>query len=117
MSTECDHRLFTHASMRNTDNESDAEIDVDTESVAVDECVDSVAWDAFKPDSGCEAALKHARRCWLSTGTKVATAEEHRISSQFLCYECWEVGRDFGAAKSEPHRRPLVCSLADGGCR
>ena len=37
------------------------------------------------PDSGREAALKHARRCWLSTGTKVATAEKHWISSQFLC--------------------------------
>ena len=37
------------------------------------------------PDSGREAVLKHARRCWLSTGTKVATAEEHWISSQFIC--------------------------------
>ena len=37
------------------------------------------------PDSGREAVLKHARRCWLSTGTKVATADEHLISSKFLC--------------------------------
>ena len=37
------------------------------------------------PDSGRGVALKHARRCWLSTGTMVATAEEHWISSQFLC--------------------------------
>ena len=29
------------------------------------------------PDSEREAALKHDRRCWLSTGTKVASAEEH----------------------------------------
>ena len=28
------------------------------------------------PDSGRETALKHARQCWLSTGTKVATAKE-----------------------------------------
>ena len=61
--------------MRNTDSESDAESDADTESVVVDESADSVVWDAAKPDSGREAALKHAR-CWLSTGTKVATAEE-----------------------------------------
>ena len=39
-------------------------------------------------DSRREAALKHARRCRLSTGTKVATAEEHWISSQFNCM--WE---------------------------
>ena len=63
--------------MRNTDSESDAESDADTESVVVDESADSVVWDAVKPDSGRDAALKHARRCWLSTGTKVATAEEH----------------------------------------
>ena len=103
--------------MRNTDNESDAESDADTESVVVDERVDSVVWDAAKPDSGRENALKHARRCWFSTGTKVATAEEHRFSHNFFAYECWKVGRDFGPAKPEPHRRPLVCSLADGGCR
>ena len=29
------------------------------------------------PDSRRETALKKARRCWLSKGTKVATAEEH----------------------------------------
>ena len=57
-------------------SESDAESDADTESVVVDESADSVVWDAGKSDSGREAALKHARRCWLSTGTKVATAEE-----------------------------------------
>ena len=60
-----------------TDSESDAESDADTESVVVDEGAVSVVWDAANPDSGREAALKHARRCWLSTGTKVATAEEH----------------------------------------
>ena len=47
------------------------------EGVVVDEIADSAVWDAAKPDSGHEAALKHARRCWLSTGTKIATAEEH----------------------------------------
>ena len=65
--------------MRNTDSESDAESDADTESFLVDESADSVVWDAVKPtpDSGREPALKHARRCWLRSGTKVATAEEH----------------------------------------
>ena len=63
--------------MRNTDSESDAESDADTESVVVDESADCVVWDAVKPDSGREAALKHARRCWLIMETKVATAEEH----------------------------------------
>ena len=29
------------------------------------------------PDSGREAAWKQAKQCWLSKGTKVATAEEH----------------------------------------
>ena len=77
VSTEFDHRRSTFASMRNTDSESDAESDADTESVVVDESADSVVWDAVKPDSGHEAVLKHNRRCWLSTGTKVATAEEH----------------------------------------
>ena len=37
--------------MRNTDSESDAESNTDTESVVVDECADSVAWDAVKPDA------------------------------------------------------------------
>ena len=77
LSTECVHRRSTFASMRNTDSESDAESDADTESVVVDESVDSVDWDAARPDSGREAALKHARRCCLSTGTKVATAKEY----------------------------------------
>ena len=77
MSTECVHRRSTFASMRNTDCESDAESNADMESVVVDESANSVVLDAAKPDSGRDAALKHARRCWLSTGTKVATAEEH----------------------------------------
>ena len=85
VSTECVHHRSTFASMRNTDSESDAESDADTEIVVVDESADSVVWDAAKPDSVREAALKHVRRCWLSTGTKVSTAEEHCISSQFLC--------------------------------
>ena len=78
VSTECVHRRSTFASMMNTDSESDAEIDADTESVVVDESVDSDAWDAVKPDARIRTrgALKHARRCWLSTGTKVATAEK-----------------------------------------
>ena len=76
VSTECVHRRSTFASMRNTHSESDAESDADTESVVVDESADSVVWDAVKPDSGREPALKHSRRCWLSTGTKVAKAEE-----------------------------------------
>ena len=38
--------------------------------------VPTVVWDAVTPDSEREAALKHTRRCWLSTGTKVATTEE-----------------------------------------
>ena len=63
--------------MRNIDSESDAESDADTESVVVDKSADSVVWDAVNQDSGREAALKHARRRWLSTGTKVATFEEH----------------------------------------
>ena len=63
--TECVHHRSTFASMRNTDSESDAE------SVAVDESA----------DSGREAALKHARRCWLSTGTKVATTDWYYIIS------------------------------------
>ena len=42
------------------------------------------------PDSGCEAALKHARQCWLSTGTKVATAEEHW--HLLLSYPCEHFG-------------------------
>ena len=72
--------------MRNTDSDSDAESDADTESVVVDESADSAVWDAVKPDSGREAALKHARRCWLSTGTKVAKSTEYR--SNFFAYEC-----------------------------
>ena len=63
--------------MMNTDSESDMESDADTESVVVDESADSAVWDADKPDSGREAALKHARRCWLRTRTTVASAEEH----------------------------------------
>ena len=35
----------------------------------------------------------------------------------FLAYNFLKVCRDFGPAKPEPLHRPLVCSLADGGCR
>ena len=35
--------------MTNTDSESDAESDVDTESVVVDESADFVVWDAVQP--------------------------------------------------------------------
>ena len=52
------------------------------------------------PDSGREAALKHARRCWLSTGTKVATAEEHCISSQFLCLRVLEGRTKFRSSQA-----------------
>ena len=57
------------------------------ESVVVDEMANMLLGMQFSqaPDSECEAALKQTRRCWLSKGTKVATAEEHCISSQFLC--------------------------------
>ena len=81
VSTECVHHRSTFASMRNTDSESDAESDADTESVVVDENADSVVWDTVKPNARLRTrsieSLEHARRCWLSTGTKVATAEEH----------------------------------------
>ena len=79
VSTEWVHRRSTIASMGNTDSVSDAESDADTESVVVDESADSVVWDAVRPNARLRtrAALKHAKRCWLSTGTKVATAEEH----------------------------------------
>ena len=45
VSTKCVHHRSTFASMRNTDNESDAE------SVVVDESADSVVWDAVKPNA------------------------------------------------------------------
>ena len=51
VSTECVHRRSTLASMRNTDSESHAESDADTESVVVDESADSVVWDAVKPNA------------------------------------------------------------------
>ena len=51
VNTECVHRRSTFASMRNTDNESETESDADTESVVVDESVESVVLDAAKPDS------------------------------------------------------------------
>ena len=38
-------RRSTFTSIRNTDSESDAEIDADTESVVVDESADSVVWE------------------------------------------------------------------------
>ena len=49
LSTECVHRRSTFALMRNTDSESGAESDADTESVAVDESTDSVVLDAVHP--------------------------------------------------------------------
>ena len=51
--TECVHRRSTFASMRNTDSESDAKSDADTESVVVDESADSVFLTLFSqaPDS------------------------------------------------------------------
>ena len=51
VSTECVHHRSTFASMRNTDSESNAECDADTESVVVDESADSVVWDAVKPNA------------------------------------------------------------------
>ena len=51
VSTKCVHRRSTFASMRNTDSESDAESDDDTEIVVVDESADSVVWDAVKPNA------------------------------------------------------------------
>ena len=51
VSTECVHHRSTFASMRNTDSESNAESDADTESVVVDESADSVVWDAVKPNA------------------------------------------------------------------
>ena len=47
--TECVHPRSTFASMRKTDNESDAKRDADTESAVVDESADSVALDAIQP--------------------------------------------------------------------
>ena len=44
--TEYVNRRSTFASMRNTDSESDAKSDADTESFVVDESADSVVWDA-----------------------------------------------------------------------
>ena len=42
--TECFHRRPTFASMRNTDGDSGAESDDDTESVVVDKSAESVVW-------------------------------------------------------------------------
>ena len=77
--TECVHRSPKFSSMRNTDSEWDTESDADTESAVVDESADSVVRDAVQPGSRIRmrSALKHAIRCWLSTATKLATAEEH----------------------------------------
>ena len=79
VSTECVHRRSTFASMSNADSESDAESDADTESVVVMKVSTLLLGTQFShaPQPGREAALKHARRCWLSTGIKVVTAEEH----------------------------------------
>ena len=77
--TECVHRRSTFASMRNTDIESDAKSDAIRRELLSMKVPTLWFGTLFiqVPDSGCEAALKHARRCWLSTGTKVATVEEH----------------------------------------
>ena len=61
VSTECVHRRSTFASMGNTDSESIAESDADTESVVVDESADSVVWDAVKPNA------RHRTRSRLET--------------------------------------------------
>ena len=51
VSTECVHRRSTFASTRNTDSESDAESDANTEIVVVDKSADSVVWDTVKPNA------------------------------------------------------------------
>ena len=45
-------------------------------SVVVNESADSVVWDAVKPNARLRTRSR-LETCWLSTGTKVATAEEH----------------------------------------
>ena len=52
--------------------------------------VDSVVGDAVQPSVRLRTRnrLETGRRRWLSKGAKVATAEEHWISSQFICL--WE---------------------------
>ena len=51
VTTECVHRRSTFAPMRNTDSESDAKSDADTESVVVNESADTIVLDAVKPDA------------------------------------------------------------------
>ena len=58
------------------------------------------------PDSGREAALKHARRCCLSTGPRWRLLMSTECRPNFFANECWKVGREFGPARPEPHRRP-----------
>ena len=64
VSTECDHHRSTFASMGNTDSDSDAESDADTESVVLMKVPTLLFGTRLSqtPDSGREAALKHARR-------------------------------------------------------
>ena len=77
--TECVHRRPTFASMRNTDSESDAESDADTRVLLSLKVPTLLFGTQFSQahDLGREAAWKHLKRCWLSTGTNVATAEVH----------------------------------------
>ena len=80
--------VSTVASMRNADSESDAKSDADTE--RVDESADSVGWDAVQPGARLRtrSLLETCQTMLVEYGTKVTTAEEHWISSQFLCQ--WE---------------------------
>ena len=52
MLTESVHHRSTFASILNTDSESDLECDAVTEIVDVDECSNSVVWDAVQPGAG-----------------------------------------------------------------
>ena len=47
----------------------------------------------------------------------MATLKSTDYYPNFYTSESRKVRRDFGPAKSELHRCPLACSLADGGCR
>ena len=82
---------------------------------------DSVAFDAVKPgvrlrtQNRLETCQTMLVECGNQGGDEKVMSTDYRPN--FIAYECWKVERDFDPAMPEPHRRPLIYSLVDGGCR